>query len=137
MPIWRPTSYEDAKDDINDKARTMQWVHMPWTDIRHTLIQHQEKSHEAKTARQRRDERVPTQARHFYKLAANATTPDDIKRYKDMARRVIKQHGKKQHRQRHGQSTRRRSNSRENEGPQDYKSAENDDEPPTTATTPS
>lgn len=64
MPIGRPTSYEEATRDMQRQCDTIDMTTMPWTNIRDMLIELQKKWHEPKTAKQRRYDRVPTQARH-------------------------------------------------------------------------
>lgn len=91
---WRPTSYEQALDDMTQRAQHLDWTQMSWLQIHQTIAEHQDRWHDRKTARQRREERVPTQARFCYRTAAASTNAEEAKYYKNAAWNIIKQYHK-------------------------------------------
>lgn len=95
--VWRPTSSDAAADDIAAGAAHIDWHHISWSDIHKFLSQNQDRWQESKSAKQHRQDRVPLQAREFYKRAAETDDPVQVKYYNNAAWNIIKQYHEDKH----------------------------------------
>lgn len=134
MPIWRPTSYEDARKYMYERR--------PYNGSA-SMGRHPTHAHTASGAMARDEQRKATKRRP---RPNTSQTFLQARRRRQEPRRhqTVQGHGmghyqtalQNHHRQRHGQRTTGRSNDRQNKSPQDHKSPQNHDKTSPTTTTP-